>query len=133
MNAENFDTLERLARELPVPQPQATIVWTAAVDIGEREALGRHAGGERFIVPILGGRFWGAPGFPGLDGHIRPGGADRQCLRADGVKELQAVYEMETRDGTVLGIDNRVIVDESAQPQRYAMSRVVVSDVCGRW
>jgi hypothetical protein len=27
----------------------------------------------------------------------------------------------------VLGIINRVIVDESAQPQRYAMSRVMVS------
>jgi len=58
---------------------------------------------------------------------VRAGGADRQWLRADGVKELHAVYEMETDDGLVFGIDNRVIVDDSVQPERYAMSHVVVT------
>lgn len=50
------------------------------------------------------------------------GGADRQFLRADGVKELDALYEMQCEDGTLITVRNRVIIDEQVQPQRYAMS-----------
>ena len=107
--------------------PQAQLAWTAVVDIDARESLGKSAYGERFIVPILGGHFWGGPGHELLRGTVRPGGADRQLLRQDGVKELHAVYEMETADGAVLGIDNQVLIDESAKPTRYAVSRIRVS------
>lgn len=100
--------------------PQASLAYEAVVDIGPREPLGASALGERFIVPILGGQFEG----PRLRGRVLPGGADRQCLRPDGVKELDALYEMQTEDGTVITVHNRVIIDERAQPERYVRSTI---------
>lgn len=111
------------------PTPRAEFLYQADVDIAERRSLGASALGERFIVDILGGSFEG----PGLRGRVLPGGADRQLLRPDGVKELCAIYEMETDDGVVLGIDNRVVVDESVQPQRYARSVVRIAAPAGRY
>lgn len=131
MSTQPDTNLEALVRAQPVLQPRATLVWTAAVDIAPREDLGHGALGERFIVPILGGRFWGAPGFEALSGVVRAGGADRQQLRPDGVKELRAEYEMQTADGAVLTVDNRVLIDESRQPVRYALSHVRVSAPAG--
>lgn len=120
-------SLQALADSRPCLVPQASLVWTAWVDIDPRESLGLSGHGERFIVPILGGRFQGAPGHASLTGIIRPGGADRQLLRPDGVKQLHALYEMQTVDGTVLTIDNHVLVDESARPTRYALSHITVT------
>ena len=102
-------------------------LWHAAVDIGPREALGRSPLGERWIVPILGGHFWGAPGFETLRGTVLPGGADRQLQRGDGVRQLQALYEMRCDDGTVLTILNQVTIDEPVPGQRYALSHVQVT------
>jgi hypothetical protein len=79
------------------------------------------------MVPILGGRFYGGPDFEALSGTVLPGGADRQLLRADGVKELDALYEMQTDSGDVLTLRNNVIVDEARQPDRYAMSVISVT------
>jgi Protein of unknown function (DUF3237) len=124
---QSVDPLQAMASAQPVLTPQASLVWTAVVDIEPREALGPSSHGERFIVPICGGRFWGAPGHDMLKGIVRPGGADRQLLRPDGVKELHALYELQTDDGAVLTIDNRVIIDESVQPVRYALSRITVT------
>ena len=107
--------------------PEAQFVYLAEVDIAERRSLGSSALGERFIVDILGGRFEG----PGLRGRVLPGGADRQLLRPDGVKELRAVYEMQTDDGAVLTVDNRVVVDESVQPERYARSTLRIHAPAG--
>ena len=124
---QDVSALEALVLERPVPTLSTRLVWTAAVDIAPREALGTGAFGPRGIVPIVGGRFWGGPGHECLSGAVRPGGADRQLLRPDGVKELRAEYELQTADGTVLTIDNRVLIDESRQPQRYALSHFLVS------
>lgn len=102
--------------------PVAHLAWIAEVDIAERQDLGPSPLGERFIVPILGGRFEG----PGLRGTVLPGGADRQLLRPDGVKELDALYEMRTDDGQVITVHNRVLIDEHAPQGRYARSVVQV-------
>jgi hypothetical protein len=128
---DDLQMLRRLAAALPLPQPAATLVWSAAVDVAEREALGASPGGERWIVPILGGRFWGAPGHEGFHGSVRAGGADRQLLRPDGIKELRAEYEMECADGAVLTVLNEVVIDDSVQPQRYAASRIRVTAPAG--
>ncbi|WP_066160639.1 DUF3237 domain-containing protein [Hydrogenophaga pseudoflava] len=109
------------------PAPEARIAWEAQVDIGERQSLGHGPRGERFIVPILGGRFEG----PRLRGTVLPGGADRQLLRADGVKELDALYELQTDDGAVITVRNRVLIDESATPGRYARSVLQLSAPAG--
>lgn len=123
--------LQALVADDPVPQPHATLAWTAVVDIAPRRDLGMGALGERRIVPILGGRFWGGPGHEGLRGRVLPGGADRQLLRADGIKLLRAEYELETEDGAVITVDNRVLVDETVQPVRYALSHLHVTAPAG--
>jgi Protein of unknown function (DUF3237) len=105
----------------PRPEPPcAQFAYEALVDIAPRQSLGTSALGERFIVPILGGRFEG----PRLRGQVLAGGADRQLLRPDGIKELDALYEMQTDDGAVITVHNRVLIDDSLQPQRYARSVV---------
>ena len=120
--------LRQLASAQPLDTPSATLLWQAAVLIGDRQALGASPLGARFIVPILGGDFEG----PLLRGRVLPGGADRQLLRADGVKELDALYELQLHDGTVLTVRNRVTVDEQVQP-RYARSVVQVTAPAGPW
>ncbi|MBP6850951.1 MAG: DUF3237 family protein [Rhodoferax sp.] len=118
------------ARHKPMPDatpPSTEFIYKAEVDIADRRSLGTSALGERLIVDILGGHFEG----PRLRGRVLPGGADRQLLRPDGVKELHALYEMQTDDGTVLTVDNRVVVDESVQPERYARSCVAIRAPAG--
>lgn len=120
----------------PGPQPDAlapprtVLVWQALVQTGARQDLGCHAAGPRYLIPILGGSFQGwRPGAaqPDFGGRVLPGGADRQWLRPDGIKELDALYEMQTDDGAVLTVRNRVWIDEAAQPGRYVFSHVRVS------
>lgn len=118
------DLLRHLADAVPMPQVQAQLVFTAAVDVAPRESLGAGPWGERFIVPITGGRFWGAPGHEAFSGQVRTGGADRQRLRPDGIKELTAEYELQADDGAVVTVRNRVVVDDAVQPLRYAASHV---------
>lgn len=108
-----------MAKPEPRDTPALELVYRAEVDIAERQDLGGSALGQRFIVPILGGSF---KGIRGLNGIVLPGGADRQLLRPDGVKELDALYEMHTDDGAVITVRNRALIDDSRTPQRYARS-----------
>ena len=62
-----------------------------------------------------------------------PGGADRQLLRPDGVKELDALYEIQTDDGTVITVHNQVVVDMPTQEQRYARSVVKFRAPAGQY
>lgn len=114
---------------------QARLVWHAVVDVAERQAWGQGPRGERWSVPILGGWFWGAEGFEALHGEVCAGGADRQTLRHDGIKELDALYEMRTLDGAMITVHNQVLIDESVQPERYARSciRVTAPDGPHAW
>lgn len=127
-----MNVLTLLARTQATEIPVCTLLWQAAAEIGERQPLGLSPLGERFVVPILGGSVWGGPGHEDLRGRLLPGGADRQLLRPDGVKELDALYEMQLDDGTVLTVRNRVLVDESRVP-RYARSAVQVTAPAGPW
>ena len=127
MNTTDASSLRRLADGVPVLALHGRLVWQAVVDVGEREPWGLGPRGERWGVPILGGHFWGASGFEGLHGQVCAGGADRQTLRHDGIKELDALYEMRTHDGALLTVHNQVLIDESVQPERYARSCIRVS------
>ena len=63
-----------------------------------------------------------------LRGRVLPGGADRQLLRPDGIKELDALYEMQHEDGTVLTVHNRVTIDDApTEGPRYAFSHVKIT------
>lgn len=124
-----MDILDRT----PLPGLSTRLIWEAIVDIAEREDLGQGPYGARGIVPITGGSFRGGPGLDELTGVVLPGGADRQLLRRDGAKELDALYEMRVADGTVLTIRNRVVIDETVEGPRYALSRIHVTAPDGRW
>ena len=127
MHPTDTSLLKHLAQSVPVLELHGQLVWQAVVDIAEREAWGTGPRGERWGVPIVGGYFWGAPGFEALHGQVCAGGADRQTLRPDGIKELDALYEMRTHDGALLTVHNQVLIDESVQPERYARSCIRVS------
>lgn len=115
---------QEILTSCPPIKPTVRLVWTAIVDVGPKTDLGPIQGGHRFIVPILGGKFYGGPGLEGLNGIVLQGGADRQFLRPDGVKELEALYEMQTDTGIVITVHNKVLVDESRKLERYAMSNI---------
>jgi hypothetical protein len=120
-------TFNELVQGIPAVPPGLRLAWQAVVDIAPRQALGACPQGERFIVPITGGWFEGGLDGHVLRGHIVPGGADRQRVRPDGVRELDALYEMQTDDGNIITIHNRVLIDESMAGQRYAMSHITVT------
>jgi Protein of unknown function (DUF3237) len=122
-----MNSFEMTVSSYPCPVPSSTLAWEAVVDVGARQDLGHSPAGERFIIPILGGSFQGGvKGLP-LSGRVLPGGADRQLLRPDGIKELDALYEMQTDDGTVLTVHNQVLIDAPAEGERYAFSHVKVT------
>lgn len=112
------------------PPPRGEFLYEAQVDIADPIGLGASPLGERRMVPITGGRFEG----PGLRGTVLAGGADRQLLRRDGVRQLDAVYEMETDDGVVLSVRNQVLVHQlDGGSHRYALSHIEVVAPAGRY
>ena len=119
--------LYAIAAGVPRHAPATTLAWEALVAIGPRQTLGRSPLGERFLIPILGGEFKGTINGHALQGKVLPGGADRQLWRSDGVRELDALYEMQMDDGAVLTIRNRVLIDDPAGGERYAFSQVKVT------
>lgn len=98
--------------------PRLELVMELHVDIAEAQDMGEGPLGGRRIVPITGGDFSG----PRLHGKVRPGGADRQLVRADGVKQLSALYELETHDGAIITVLNKVLVENFPDGTRYAFS-----------
>ena len=86
----------------PIEPPRCRLLWEALIQIGPRVELGRGPHGNRRRIDILGGSFRGGPGLPDLRGRVLPGGADRQLDRQDGARELDALYDLELEDGTVL-------------------------------
>ncbi len=103
--------------------PAAVLVYEAIVDVDSPVAMGRGPLGERRLINITGGEFEG----PRLRGRVLPGGADRQLVRPDGVRLLDALYEMQTDDGTVLTVHNRVKVVERPGQAREAFSHVDIT------
>ena len=123
------DEVAALAKQVPISKPATELVYEAVVDIAPVMLLGEGPLGERRLVPITGGVFAG----PGLQGKVLAGGADRQLVRKDGVKRLDAFYEMQTDDGAVLTIRNQVLVDQPAGGTRYALSNVEITAPEGKY
>ena len=122
-----------LLSDHPVQDFGLKLAWEAVVTVEGRQDFGVGPLGHVFKVPITGGAFRGGPDYPDLKGEILAGGADKQLLRNDGIKELRADYEMRVDDETIIGVSNRVIIDQNVKPRRYAASRLHVSSPKGKW
>ncbi|MCY1157343.1 MAG: hypothetical protein MOP51_363 [Citricoccus sp.] len=118
----------------PVTAPTTRLALRAIVDIADSVDLGTSPWGHRYMVPITGGRFAG-PGLDGegIEGVVLPGGADRQLERDNGIKDLEAIYELETADGAILSVVNLVISDPRDQGQPYRRSTVTITAPEGRY
>jgi len=125
-------TLAALRADTPLVLPRTELVYEALFDLAPTLQLGRSPFGDRRMVPITGGRFEG----PGLRGKVMPGGADRQLVRADGAVNLDAIYELETDDGVVISVRNRVLTRQPKEPPnapRYAFSTIDIVAPDGKY
>src|SRR5688572_8075959 len=82
--------------------PGLEYVFTARVDVGPPLAIGATAGGERRVIPILGGVVDG----PRLTGTVLDGGADWQLVASEGTAYLEARYTVRTDDGALISVRN---------------------------
>lgn len=117
------------SHRFPIRPPQAELVYEAIVDVASVRHMGPGPLGERRMVAIAGGTFSG----PGLKGKILAGGADRQLWRTDGVRQLDALYEMETEDGALITVHNQVLIHEAPGAPRYAFSQLHITAPLGRY
>ena len=108
---------------IPILPPRAELAWEAVVEIAPTQLLGEGPLGERRIVPITGGHFAG----PRIHGRVLPGGADRQLIRRDGVKRLEALYELETTDGAVITVRKHVVIAPREGAPDYRASTLEVT------
>lgn len=76
------------------------------VSLNPKITIGQSDDGERYIVPISGGHFRGEK----ISGSVMPGGADWQTVRDDDIKEIFALYSIQTTDGATIVVDNKGIV-----------------------
>ena len=95
------------------------LVLELRVEISPPVQVGDSDAGHRQFIPITGGYFVG----DGIRGPVLPGGADWQLLRADGVRELVAIYAIQTDDGATITVENRGIsVPADSNGERYVRS-----------
>lgn len=94
------------AAQAQPPAPGLDFVLEETVTLAERIPAGKTPLGERFIIPLTGGRFEG----PGIKGIVMPGGWDWQLLRADGCLQVKADYFLKTDDGVILNVVNTGLI-----------------------
>ncbi|HEY1451976.1 MAG TPA: DUF3237 domain-containing protein [Roseiarcus sp.] len=109
--------------EIPIVLPRTEFVYEAVFDLEPVMMLGQGPLGERRIIPISGGVFAG----PRIKGKVLPGGADRQLVRADGAHLLNALYELQSDDGAIVTVNNRVLIDKRPDGTRYAFSSIDIT------
>ena len=100
--------------------PGLELVARLEVRVGASVPVGRSTGGERRLVPILGGRVLG----PRLTGSVVAGGSDVQLVRPDGVTEIESRYLIELDDGTPVFVHDAGV--RHATPDVAALARGAV-------
>jgi Protein of unknown function (DUF3237) len=88
---------------MPLVKPDLEFVFGLKARLGDTVVIGKSPEGLRRMIPILDGTFSG----PSLHGKVLGGGADWQFVRDDGVTVAEAVYLLETEDGTLIQVRNR--------------------------
>ncbi|MGB3796441.1 MAG: DUF3237 domain-containing protein [Alteraurantiacibacter sp.] len=109
-------------------QPGLEFVYEASGDLEEPRQIGKTYDGSRRIIPIIaGGRVEG----PNISGKLMGNSADWQLTRSDGVTVADAIYAIETDDGTLIQIRNkglrhgsagvmkRLVAGEDVHPSEY--------------
>lgn len=118
-----YPSFEALSARFPAADLQFRLALEVLAEVGDAFTIGEGPTGTRRVVPIIGGAFRGE----GVSGRVLPGGADRQRIRSDGVRELDATYELKADDGTHIMVHNQAIVDAEQPPEgweRYVRSVV---------
>lgn len=95
------------AHDGDVLAPHLEFVFEEVVLLGEGVNPGATPMGERYIIPITGGRFDGPGDGTGFKGVVRAGGWDWQLKRADGCVWASADYMLQTGDGAVINVRNQ--------------------------
>lgn len=119
-HAETVNTVNMPRTELAL---EITCDVAPAIDIGDTPT------GHRAIVPIIGGTFSGND----VKGTVLPGGADRQLIRTDGYKNLEARYELQTDDGQIISVINRVLTKQNRSASEPVFSIVELSAPEGKY
>jgi len=82
--------------------PRLEHICDMTVELDNIMELGPGRGGQRRIIPIIGGSVSG----PHLNGRVMNLGADWQTVFADGLAQLDTRYAIETEDGAIVEIIN---------------------------
>jgi len=104
--SESQEASSAMSDQIPIYYPRTEFVYEAIVDIAAGMNLGVGPLGQRAMVPITGGTFEG----PNIRGTVLAGGADRQLVRADGIRMLDALYELRTHDDAIITVRNQVLI-----------------------
>lgn len=88
---------------MPLAKPDLEFAFGLNARLGDMMVIGQSPEGLRRMIPIVDGTFSG----PRLQGRVLGGGADWQFVRDDGVTVAEAVYLLETHDGTLIQVRNR--------------------------
>jgi hypothetical protein len=110
--------------------PSLEWLFEINVSMGPRITMGSSYGGERFLIPLTGGTVLG----PRLKGQVLAGGVDRQLLRSDGVLEMDAQFEIESDDGVVITMYDRVLHIANAKSKKiHAVSQPKIIAPSGKY
>ncbi|QZH75390.1 MAG: DUF3237 domain-containing protein [Erythrobacter sp.] len=111
----------------PTP-PGLEFVYEAGGELEAPRQIGQTYDGTRRIIPILSGGYVKGPQ---IKGQLMGNSADWQLTRADGVTVADAIYAIETDDGTLIQIRNRglrhgppevmarLVAGETVDPSEY--------------
>jgi Protein of unknown function (DUF3237) len=83
--------------------PHLQFVFEEFVTLGAGIHPGETPYGDRNIVPITGGEFFG----PNIRGTVMPGGWDWQLVTKTGCHSIHADYFLKTDDGAIINVVNQ--------------------------
>lgn len=112
--------ITKIHAQVKTPEaPKLEFVMQLNVNLGQTFTLGKTSQGTRTVIPITGGTFDG----PYMKGKILSGGADYQMADEAGYTHLEAIYCIQTDDGTYIHVRNTGIIslapDEHGNVQYY--------------